>query len=369
MFKLRDLFQSRQRVNISTPVIALIMASLSSTFAASLAPKSGRIVSYTVTTLGTLGGNETSAMALNEAGEVVGNSKCALSVTLGKKAAKTYGHAFLWKQGKMQDLDKDTSIPVSGATAINNQGEIVGTNGKACLWKGGHCQSLGSLPGGVPGGEFSMADSINNNEQVCGLSLTPHGRHAFLWQNGKMTDLTPDNHVNSEAKFINDRGQMLGYYQKGPHREQAAYWSQGKTTMLGYLPGGKFSDASCINSAGQIVGSADDGAGNIRAFLWTSKHGMVRLNAPASGDSRAGGINRIGQIVGSYNLAPHVSHACLWQHGVLKDLNDLIPAHSGWVLEGAAAINNHGQIAVNGRINGQKRAFLLTPKSRRNQRQ
>ena len=354
-------------MNLLTPVAALLfVASMPCAFAANLHSKSRSAVKYTVTNLGTLGGNESSARALNEAGEVVGDSTRAAPIPVDPTVPTTYPHAFLWKKGKIVDLDKGTDTPVSAARSINNQGECVGLNGKACLWKGGHRQSLGSLPGGVPGGEFSMADSINDKGQVCGLSKTPNDQHAFLWQEGKMTDLTPGLAGMSEAEFINDHGQMVGWIFKPPHRDQAAYWSQGKTTMLGYLLGGKFSEAYCVNDAGEVVGSADDGPNNIRAFLWTAKHGLVRLNVLTGGDSRAIGINRQGKIVGFYDLAPHVSHACLWQHGVLKDLNDLIPAHSGWALENARAINDRGQIAGNGRINGKKHAFLLTPKAQVN---
>jgi hypothetical protein len=44
----------------------------------------------------------------------------------------------------------------------------------------------------------------------------------------------------------------------------------------------------------------------------------------------------------------------------MTDLNDLVPANSGWVLEAAHAINDNGQIAGSGTLNGQTRAFLLT---------
>jgi hypothetical protein len=45
----------------------------------------------------------------------------------------------------------------------------------------------------------------------------------------------------------------------------------------------------------------------------------------------------------------------------LQDLNNLIPAGSGWVLNHASAINKSGQIAGFGTINGANHGFLLTP--------
>ncbi|HEY3701676.1 MAG TPA: hypothetical protein VGL32_05420, partial [Acidimicrobiales bacterium] len=45
----------------------------------------------------------------------------------------------------------------------------------------------------------------------------------------------------------------------------------------------------------------------------------------------------------------------------MTDLNSLIPAGSGWVLDQARAINDAGQIVGWGTINGHEHAFLLTP--------
>jgi probable HAF family extracellular repeat protein len=48
--------------------------------------------------------------------------------------------------------------------------------------------------------------------------------------------------------------------------------------------------------------------------------------------------------------------------GRLFDPNDLIDSQSGWVLSGAKDINNSGQIVGFGNLNGEERAFLLTPR-------
>jgi len=46
----------------------------------------------------------------------------------------------------------------------------------------------------------------------------------------------------------------------------------------------------------------------------------------------------------------------------MNDLNNLIPAKSGWVLEQAYGINNSGLIVGTGTLNGAEHGFLLTPK-------
>jgi probable HAF family extracellular repeat protein len=80
--------------------------------------------------LGTLGGGLTSSAAdINEANQVVGTSSLATPMTSQTEAEKQ--HAFLWENDVMTDLN-DLIAPGSGwiliaATAINNEGSIVGT--------------------------------------------------------------------------------------------------------------------------------------------------------------------------------------------------------------------------------------------------
>lgn len=45
----------------------------------------------------------------------------------------------------------------------------------------------------------------------------------------------------------------------------------------------------------------------------------------------------------------------------MNDLNDLIAATSGWILESANSINSKGQITGRGKHDGKERAFVLTP--------
>src|SRR5262245_47336113 len=47
----------------------------------------------------------------------------------------------------------------------------------------------------------------------------------------------------------------------------------------------------------------------------------------------------------------------------MQDLNEMIPADTGWILSYAADINDAGNIVGWGLINGHTHAFLLTPPS------
>jgi hypothetical protein len=83
------------------------------------------------------------------------------------------------------------------------------------------------------------------------------------------------------------------------------------------------------------------------------------------------GINNAGQVIGyATNALPYLSHLVsrdpmgaaepfLYQNGVMTNLNDLLPANSGWVLQSVLAINNLGQGVGEGSYQGQERGYLL----------
>jgi hypothetical protein len=74
-------------------------------------------------------------------------------------------------------------------------------------------------------------------------------------------------------------------------------------------------------------------------------------------------INNRGLVVGQ--LAPSTARPRAFRcqvGGLPQDLNDFIPAGSGWVLTYACAVNDQGQIIGEGTFNGEPaHAFLLTP--------
>jgi len=74
------------------------------------------------------------------------------------------------------------------------------------------------------------------------------------------------------------------------------------------------------------------------------------------------GINNSGMVVGYASIADNSNHAVIsTDGGTVQDLNDMIPAGTGWVLVEASAINDAGQIVGYGNVHGVDHAFLLTP--------
>jgi probable HAF family extracellular repeat protein len=90
---------------------------------------------------------------------------------------------------------------------------------------------------------------------------------------------------------------------------------------------------------------------------------MTDLGAlPGDVFSLANSVNNRGQIVGFSQDASFNSTALLWQHGVMTDLNALIPPGSHFFLQEALGINNRGQIVGYGIEPGQvfPHGYLLT---------
>jgi probable HAF family extracellular repeat protein len=171
----------------------------------SAAAKSGKMID-----LGTLGGTQGSTSALNNRGQVVGQSNLAGDLTF---------HPFLWDDGELIDLG--TLGGDSGdASWVNEAGEVVGwahNKGNqallAFLWKDGVMTNLGT----VDGDPCSVAFMNNSKGQVVGQSgICGPVDHGFLWENGgPMIDLNTLVHPASDvtvidAVFINDRGEISG---------------------------------------------------------------------------------------------------------------------------------------------------------------
>lgn len=311
-----------------------------------------------------------------------------------------------------------TEVVVPGSTgtwvsAISGDGDVAGTfwNGQlgGFVRIGGQITTF-ELPPGMTSSLF--VNGINDFGQVVLYSTGPGvGWASFLWQDGVFLDLGFIDQPSTEIMAINDAGLAVGtagVYETGspPGQAHAVLWSQGDLADLGYR-----GIARAINDAGAVTGSygsrqvfpahaflhvgatvtlldespdvGTQGWGindqnEITGIRWLAgqyNDAFIWLPAPAHGlpagmtliggigGGKPLGIANDGTVVGWSTLfPPNGSSAFVWSPGAgLRELNDLVPAGSGWTLERAVGISDQGEIAGSGTRDGQSRGFILTP--------
>ena len=129
--------------------------------------------------LGTLGGDNGTAIWLSDTGEVVGEADLPTS-PLGCSGLTCTHHAFLWKKGKMTDLGTLGSDPCSRALMSNAKGQIVGTTIAICGYlsthaflseSGGPMVDLETLVSSTSGASLFEADNINEGGEIVASGL------------------------------------------------------------------------------------------------------------------------------------------------------------------------------------------------------
>ncbi|MBA4150798.1 MAG: immunoglobulin domain-containing protein, partial [Verrucomicrobia bacterium] len=262
-----------------------------------------------ITDLGSLGGTNNYALSINAIGQIVGFADDTNGVS-----------AFLYSNGTITNLGTLGGLN-SYAYGISDSGHVVGhldtTNGaRAFLYIENSVTNLGTL-----GGTNSFAFGINISNLVVGSSLTEvDATHAFLWQNGILTNLNQlidpqSGWILNDARGINSIGTIVGWGITN-EQEQAFLYSGGAINGIGVLPGGTNSFAYGINNANCVVGASMITNGVLQAFVWAN--------------------------------------------GNMTNLNELLPPDSTWDLREARGINDSGAIVGWGVINGQEHAFILS---------
>lgn len=350
---------------------------------------------YNIIDLGTLGGDSSFAYGLNEAGDVVGVSAGADGID----------RAFVWSNGSMRALP---DLGFGGvAYDINNSGNITGAlstgldyvrpwDGRSsgidnvALWQDGQqLINLGNL-GGLPRGE---GRAISEDGWIVGTASAPLPEvpGEDIWQRAfvsvpNKSDLndaeTFPGDIRSFIFDLNTAKQAPGFSvsdnRGGPTATDAGLWQfnpDGSTrsiTPLEALAPDQTSVALGINDAGEVVGRSATADGQNVTVYWgaeeTSPELLPVLTENPGTYVRAWQINNHSVAVGELRDATATERfATLWSKNADEwqniDLQTLIPTESGWDLSGALSINNAGQIVGYGTVDGQQRAFLLTPEA------
>ena len=312
-------------------------------------------VGYTITGFGTPeGGFNIDPRGINNSGQVVGSYTSNSYSYMGNNL-----RSFLYSNGAITDIGTLGGTD-SYAVDISNGGQVAGASFTASGWpyhaflySSGVMTDIGTLAG-----NSVYVYGSNDHGQVVGWGYVgAGGENAFLYSNGVWNDLG----MPGVASDINNTGQIVGsFYPVGSGNPHAFLYANGTMADLG-TPGGSLSTAVGINDAGVIIGNAYAPGGNQHAFLYNGS--WVNLGTLGGLTSRGLAINNNGQVVGWSDISGGGSHPFLYSDGVMTDVNGLLPAGSGWVLNSANDINDLGQIVGVGSFNGQYQAFLMAPTS------
>jgi probable HAF family extracellular repeat protein len=272
---------------------------------------------------------------VNNAGAAVGFSFASLQPPIPPDTFADNRWQAIWAPSGSTAVEALTVIaPDSFAYAINQSGAIVGCLNRyddvfpdphrAYVYSSGALTDIHALlsASGSQGFDFTCARDVNASGQVVGeVQLQNSPSRGFLYRNGTATTLVSGSAYLTNAKAINDAGRIVG---------------EGRLASF---------------TADHAV-AYDVATGSIQS---------LGVEATGAFGSRPNDVNASGAVVGTMTLNVG-DRAFLVTGGRVYDLNDLIPAGSGWVLQEAFAVNARGQIVGRGyqaASPGETRYFLL----------
>jgi probable HAF family extracellular repeat protein len=325
---------------------------------------------YTISCLG-----DVQPFAINNLGQICGQ----IAVT------SIRAHACIWTNGSVTDLGTLGGVS-STAKNINDAGEVIGYSDmaggcrRAFVWKRGHAPDI------TPNGQsFAMASEVNSEGVVVGLQRA-EGQPVsgvFLWGPNNGTWIpSPSGPDDGYSPLINNDDDILQWQRFTPggkgmlsacHFEFRSKQIDEKLCFTSNLP----LIILDLNDKDDVIGETGGPSGNFiggitHAYLWTSAV-LTDIGTLGGHETRPSKLNDSDKIVGCDKDGPAISsklggpdssgpwHAFVWQNGIMRDFNDLIPSGSGWVLEDAIGLNDRGQIIGYGKLNGYDEAYLLTP--------
>jgi probable HAF family extracellular repeat protein len=325
---------------------------------------------YTPIDLGSLGGESTVPLALNDSGHVVGHGTTAEGLRRG----------FLWRDGVMTEL----STLIGGLTeahAINNAGDIAGISEVedffpigVVVWSAGVIRQLDQAGGTY----YRPTQVVGINDEGHVLAAVSIGDtfdtdHTVLWRGGIPTEIIlPGQSAQSRPATWNRRGQVVGSsfaYARLPFGTffHPYVWDDvdgfrvidvgEKTPCREFEPRPCGSGAANdINASSLVVGFATDTTGVARAFYWDDE-GRHDLDLYPGESTTAVAVNDRGEIIGQHKLNPRDDEPAgsfLLTNGNVVDLGSL-----GGGGTAARSINDRGEIiGTSLTAAGERRAFL-----------
>ncbi|MEV0675541.1 hypothetical protein AB0I60_03365 [Actinosynnema sp. NPDC050436] len=158
-------------------------------------------------------------------------------------------------------------VPGTGPYAVvaaNESGVVVGNRDNQPLrWQ---ADTVTVLPG--TGAVASSPQAVNECGDIVGWTQDAAGvRKATVWRAGRQVVLNVPG--PAEALAINDAGDIVGF-SSATGQQRAFLWRNGRVTDLGTL-GGAYSVPVAINNKGVVIGQSTASDGTTRAVKWTTR--------------------------------------------------------------------------------------------------
>ena len=329
--------------------------------------------------LGTLGGEDSAAMALDE-GTVVGWAETASGAR----------HAFAWRDGQLTDL---TPL-ASDATALSVRGQVVlgamTVQGQTSAFRHDGTTLSSLFPvAAIPNAARPTLYGPTAGGHVAGLGLDQGTPTVYLAPSGQaaLAIALPEaanNPVVTGLAEVGGAPVVVGYFTNAGSPRSFRYsvaggltLSDGPSRILGIDPGGSgdvvgaegeppiafYRSANVTSSIGLlcdgpdcgatsealfvrdgvVLGLADGPDGEDRAFLWTASTGLLDLSTLGGESSAPVALATMGRAIGISDTSWGASHATLWTTDdapVALDLGAL-----GYRSSTPVGINDRGQVA------------------------
>jgi hypothetical protein len=196
----------------------------------------------------------------------------------------------------------------TSARGINNSGQVVGDNGiEGFLYNKTGQYSVFNVPFQDAFGVGPR--SINASGIIVGYFTSPTGTHGFIKRDGTFTRIDVPGGTQTDLKAVNNRGEILGFYQNAQQKGSVFLLKGGAFTIIGApasLSGSPINawanaEFSGMNDSGHIVGTlpfVNPGLCN-SGFVYMGG-ALKTIDVPDAKETFADGINNHDQIVGYY---------------------------------------------------------------------